>query len=172
MSKGYLTLLINKMNRKRIAQYCCAALVAAGIGLNIQNAIADYGIGENSLSLVAGPGSNSGSNSNSNYNSNSNWDSNVDVRPEVRYDCQDVVSYEEQDDQELKVLFTDLYTTPPNDALWCGYIYDEGIIVGDIYLVHYTWVYGCNICEMKPYVGKYTDWKCENNCTGPFKYKK
>ena len=60
------------MNRKRIAQYCCAALVAAGVGLNIQNAIADYGIGQNSLSLVAGPGSNSGSNSNSNSNVNSN----------------------------------------------------------------------------------------------------
>ena len=56
------------MNKKRIAQYCCAALVAAGIGLNIQNAIADYGIGENSLSLVAVGGSGSGSNSNSNSN--------------------------------------------------------------------------------------------------------
>lgn len=44
--------------------------MAAGIGLNIQNAIADYGIGQNSLSLVAGPGSNSGSSSNSNPNSN------------------------------------------------------------------------------------------------------
>lgn len=54
------------MNKKRIAQYCCAALVAAGVGLNIQNAIADYGIGENSLSLVAVGGTNSGSNSNSN----------------------------------------------------------------------------------------------------------
>ena len=55
------------MSKKRIAQFCCAVLVAAGVGLNIQNAIADYGIAENSLSLVAvGPGSNSGSNSNSN----------------------------------------------------------------------------------------------------------
>lgn len=60
------------MNKKRIAQYCCAALVAAGIGLNIQNAIADYGIGENSLSLVAVGGSNSGSNSNSNSNLTNN----------------------------------------------------------------------------------------------------
>ena len=51
------------MNKKRIAQYCCAALVAAGIGLNIQNAIADYGIGENSFALVAVGGSNSGSSS-------------------------------------------------------------------------------------------------------------
>ena len=42
-----------------MAQYCCAALVAAGIGLNIQNAIADYGIGENSNSLVATGGSGS-----------------------------------------------------------------------------------------------------------------
>ena len=65
------------MNKKRIAQYCCAALVAAGIGLNIQNAIADYGIGENSLSLVADPGSNSGS------NSNSNWNSNTDTWPDM-----------------------------------------------------------------------------------------
>lgn len=65
------------MNKNRIAQYCCAALVAAGIGLNIQNAIADYGIGENSLSLVADPGSNSGS------NSNSNWNSNTDTWPDM-----------------------------------------------------------------------------------------
>jgi len=45
------------MKTKRIAQLCCAALVAAGIGLNIQNAIANYGIGENSCSLVAIGGS-------------------------------------------------------------------------------------------------------------------
>ena len=49
------------MNKKRIVQLCCAALVASGIGLNIQNAIAGYGIGENSLSLVATGGSGSGS---------------------------------------------------------------------------------------------------------------
>lgn len=65
------------MNKSRIAQYCCAALVAAGVGLNIQNAIADYGIGENSFSLVAGPGSNSGS------NSNSNWNPNTDTLPDI-----------------------------------------------------------------------------------------
>ena len=53
------------MNKKRIAQYCCAALVAAGIGLNIQNALADYGIGKNSLSLIAIGGSGSGSSSSS-----------------------------------------------------------------------------------------------------------
>lgn len=64
------------MKKKRIAQYCCAALVAAGLGLNIQNAIADYGIGQNSLSLVAGPGSNSNSNLGSNTNSDSNSNSN------------------------------------------------------------------------------------------------
>lgn len=57
------------MKSKKIALFSCAALVAAGIGLNIQNALTDYGIGENSLSLVAGPGSNSGSNSNSNTGS-------------------------------------------------------------------------------------------------------
>jgi len=60
------------MNKKRIAQYCCAALVAAGIGLNIQNALSDYGIGQDSLSLVAKPGSGTNSNSNSNSNSNTN----------------------------------------------------------------------------------------------------
>lgn len=62
------------MKKKRIAQYCCAALVAAGIGLNIQNAIADYGIGKNSFSLLAGDESNSGSNTNSLSNSNTNFD--------------------------------------------------------------------------------------------------
>lgn len=41
--------------------------MAAGIGLNIQNALADYGIGENSLSLVATGGSGSGSSSCSDY---------------------------------------------------------------------------------------------------------
>ena len=56
------------MNKERITQYCCAVLVAVGIGLNVQNAIADCGIAENSLSLVAGPGSSSGSNTNFNSN--------------------------------------------------------------------------------------------------------
>ena len=67
------------MNKNKIAQYCCAALVAAGIGLNIQNAIADYGIGKNSFALVAVGDSNSGSNSNSNWNSNT--DSNYTSGP-------------------------------------------------------------------------------------------
>lgn len=65
------------MDKKKVAQYCCAALVAVGIGLNIQNALSDYGIGENSFSLVAVGGSNSGSNS----NSNSNWNSNTNTGP-------------------------------------------------------------------------------------------
>ena len=47
------------MKTKRIAQLCCAALVAAGIGLNIQNALTDYGMSSNLLSLVATGGSNS-----------------------------------------------------------------------------------------------------------------
>lgn len=42
-----------------MAQYCCAALVAAGIGLNIQNATVNYGISENRLALMAVGGSNS-----------------------------------------------------------------------------------------------------------------
>ena len=36
------------MKKNKIAQYCCIALVAVGFGLNIQNAIENYGIGENS----------------------------------------------------------------------------------------------------------------------------
>lgn len=77
------------MNKKRIALFSCAALVASGIGLNIQNALSDYGIGENSFSLVAvGPGSNSGSNSNS--NSNSNWDSNTNTGPWDESDSNDL----------------------------------------------------------------------------------
>lgn len=60
------------MKTRKIALLSCAALVATGIGLNIQNALADYGIGENSFSLVAvGSGS----------NSNSNWNSNTDTNP-------------------------------------------------------------------------------------------
>ena len=74
------------MNKKRIALFSCAALVASGIGLNIQNALSDYGIGENSFSLVAvGPGSNSGSNS----NSNSNWNSNTNTDPLDQSDSDD-----------------------------------------------------------------------------------
>jgi hypothetical protein len=72
------------MNRKRIAQYCCAAIVASGIGLNIQNAIADYGIGEDSLSLLAKPGSGSNSNSNSNSNTNSNSNPNLIYGKELK----------------------------------------------------------------------------------------
>lgn len=45
------------MKKKRIAQYCCAALVLVGMGLNIQNALTGYGLGENTLSLVASSGS-------------------------------------------------------------------------------------------------------------------
>ena len=47
------------MKTRRIAQLCCAALVAAGIGLNIQNALTDYGMNSDLLSLVATGGSNS-----------------------------------------------------------------------------------------------------------------
>ena len=34
------------MKKNKIAQYCCIALVAVGFGLNIQNAIENYGLGE------------------------------------------------------------------------------------------------------------------------------
>jgi len=96
------------MNKKRIVQLCCAALVVSGIGLNIQNAIADYGIGQNSLSLVAGPGSNSGSNSNS--NSNSNWNSNTDTLPDNS----------DSDSNDLKK--KDIYTEVPHSQCFyaCG----------------------------------------------------
>ena len=36
------------MKTNRFFKYCCIALVAVGFGLNIQNAIENYGIGENS----------------------------------------------------------------------------------------------------------------------------
>ena len=156
------------MNRKRIAQYCCAALVAAGIGLNIQNAIADYGIGENSLSLVAGPGSNSGSNS----NSNSNWDSNWDTSPEpdkTRYDCQDVIGLIDPDEELKQVLDGE---TPPANGHYEGDIMDENNKkIGEWYTVDIERVYGCNICQIKN-DGQYTDWKCENKCKGPFSFKR
>lgn len=42
------------MRTKIIAQYICVAFVAIGVGLNIKNAINDYGIGNNVHSLVAG----------------------------------------------------------------------------------------------------------------------
>lgn len=41
------------MKKKLVAQCCCVALVAAGIGLNVQNAIADYGMNGDVISLVA-----------------------------------------------------------------------------------------------------------------------
>ncbi len=62
------------MKTNKIALLCCAVIVAAGFGLNIQNALSDYGISEESLSLVAIPGSGSNSNSNSNSNTNASND--------------------------------------------------------------------------------------------------
>lgn len=89
------------MNKKRIAQYCCAALVVAGIGLNIQNAIENYGIGENSFSLVATGGSNSGSNSSASNVSN------------LKYTCESSVALTEED----------WYTTTARIKVLGGYIY-------------------------------------------------
>ena len=53
------------MKKNKIAQYCCIALVAVGFGLNIQNAIENYGLGEDSHSLVADGDSSTGSDSSS-----------------------------------------------------------------------------------------------------------
>lgn len=72
------------MNKKRIALFCSAALVAAGIGLNIQNALADYGIGENSFSLIADPSSCSGSNTNT-FPNMSDSDSNGNGTNVIKY---------------------------------------------------------------------------------------
>ena len=44
----------------------CAAFVAAGVGMNVQNAIAGYGMNQDVVSLVASGSSNSNSNG-SNY---------------------------------------------------------------------------------------------------------
>lgn len=103
------------MKKKRIAQYCCAALVASGIGLNIQNALADYGIGVNSLSLVAVGGSNSGSNSNS--NSNSNWDSNTNTGPW------------DESDSDGSGLEKTKYEKETGTEVYCGFSGEPGEIV-------------------------------------------
>lgn len=58
------------MKRKKLAQYCAVFLVASGIALNIQNAMADYGMNKNFFSLIAETSSNSNSSTNSNSNSN------------------------------------------------------------------------------------------------------
>ena len=63
------------MKKNKIAQYCCIALVAIGFGLNIQNAIENYGLGEDSHSLVADGDSSTGSDSTSGLDT-SNGDSN------------------------------------------------------------------------------------------------
>jgi hypothetical protein len=63
------------MKKNKIAQYCCIALVAVGFGLNIQNAIENYGLGEDSHSLVADGDSSTGSDSSSGPDT-SNGDSN------------------------------------------------------------------------------------------------
>lgn len=60
------------MKRKKVVQYCSVFLVALGIVLNIQNAIADYGMNRSFFSLIAETSSNSNSSTNSNSNSNSN----------------------------------------------------------------------------------------------------
>ena len=87
------------MKIKRIAQYCCAALVAAGIGLNIQNAIENYGIGENSLSLVATGGSGSSSSS-------------TTTTP-LKYSCaKETAGYDE-----------DWFTTSFKATIMAGYLY-------------------------------------------------
>lgn len=56
-------------NRKKVI-VLCAAFVAAGVGMNVQNAIAGYGMNQDVVSLVASGSSNSGSNGSSNVNSN------------------------------------------------------------------------------------------------------
>ena len=66
------------MKKNKIAQYCCIALVAVGFGLNIQNAIENYGLGEDSHSLVADGDSSTGSDSSSGPDG-SNGDSNQDT---------------------------------------------------------------------------------------------
>ena len=52
-------------NRKKVIALC-AAFVAAGVGMNVQNAIAGYGMDQDVVSLVASGSSNSNSNG-SNY---------------------------------------------------------------------------------------------------------
>ena len=59
-----------KLKNRKKAIVLCAAFVAAGVGMNVQNAIAGYGMDQDVVSLVASGSSNSGSNGSSNVNSN------------------------------------------------------------------------------------------------------
>ena len=54
------------MKSKRFAQYVCAAILATGFGLNIQNALTGYGISEGTTSITADGGSDTCSNGCSN----------------------------------------------------------------------------------------------------------
>ena len=58
------------MKAKRLAQYVCAAILAFGFGLNIQNALTGYGISDGSTSITAGDDTNSGSNGSTNGSTN------------------------------------------------------------------------------------------------------
>lgn len=161
------------MNKKRIAQYCCAALVASGIGLNIQNALSDYGISENSLSLIAVPGSGSGSSSNSNSNPYSNLDSNLDSSPDntkdiLRYTC---VAYL-TDEAETEYEFYANGDTPPEGAMRGELVFNEDSVeIGAMYQVHHWYAVGYEECEKYVY-GKYKNIYCDLECRINIREKK
>lgn len=159
------------MNKKRIAQYCCAALVAAGLGLNIQNAIADYGIGENSLSLVAVGGSNSGPSSNSNSNSNTNCDSNLDSNLDSNYDTNpepiiwtyDCVKYTSSTEDYDKQEYVPNGGTPPAHGEYVGDKIENGVKVGENWSIPLTRIIWYEKCEEK-IDGPYNGPKCNGEC--------
>ena len=63
-----------KLKNRKKAIVLCAAFVAAGVGMNVQNAIAGYGMDQDVVSLVASGSSNSGSNGSSNSSSYGEFD--------------------------------------------------------------------------------------------------
>ena len=166
------------MNKKRIVQLCCAALVVSGIGLNIQNAIAGYGIGENSLSLVAGPGSNSGSNSNSNSNSNfnsnsnsdSNWDSNWDTSPKPEKYIYNCVEHTDEGKPDVETITVLPGETPPANGVYNSADKEHGVIIRYYYDIPVLWIHVDEICE-KVSSGKYKDSDCKHECKGSYDRK-
>lgn len=127
------------MKIKRIAQYCCAALVALGIGLNIQNAFADYGINENSYSLVASEETGTEPCSTSSFPlvSSSSY-SNITVQTKRVKRCGSFagwwdVSYFEYEGQELYISITQI-----THQLWFyTSVFDYEVTLGDGTVVRY-----------------------------------
>lgn len=139
------------MQKKKIAQYCCAALVAAGIGLNIQNAIENYGIGENSLSLVATGGT--GSSGSSSCSSST---------PFPAYTSSNLAG---------QTFTTTSQLCGANAGLWT-FIYEvlsDGatLLKSAFQLSHLKWVYSEHLFDDRPLENGHRQltYQCKNTCT-------